>query len=59
MKILLVEDNRALSEWLARTLQADKYIVERVYDGIDADLLLRTEHDALHVVLGLLFGQAE
>lgn len=43
MKILLVEDNRALSEWLARTLEADKYIVERVYDGIDADLLLRTE----------------
>ena len=43
MKILLVEDNRALSEWLARTLQADKYTVECAYDGSDADLLLRTE----------------
>lgn len=43
MKILLVEDNRTLSEWLARTLQADKYTVECVYDGTEADLLLRTE----------------
>ena len=42
MKILLVEDNRALSEWLARTLRADKYTVECVHDGADADLLLRT-----------------
>jgi two-component system response regulator TctD len=43
MKILLVEDNRALSEWLARTLRADKYTVECSYDGADADQLLRTE----------------
>jgi two-component system response regulator TctD len=43
MKILLVEDNRALSEWLARTLHADKYAVECVYDGTEADELLRTE----------------
>ena len=43
MKILLVEDNRALSEWLSRTLQADKYTVECVQDGTDADLLLQTE----------------
>ena len=43
MKILLVEDNRALSEWLSRTLQADKYTVECAYDGGDADHLLRTE----------------
>lgn len=43
MKILLVEDNRALSKWLARTLQADKYTVECVYDGSDADQLLLTE----------------
>ena len=43
MKILLVEDNRALSQWLARTLEADKYTVECVYDGADADDLLRTE----------------
>jgi two-component system response regulator TctD len=43
MKILLVEDNRALSEWLARTLQADSYTVECVYSGTDADERLRTE----------------
>jgi two-component system response regulator TctD len=43
MKILLVEDNRALSEWLARTLRTDRYTVECVYDGEDADHLLRTE----------------
>jgi two-component system response regulator TctD len=43
MKILLVEDNRALSEWLARTLRTDKYTVECSYDGTDADQLLCTE----------------
>jgi len=43
MKILLVEDNRALSQWLARTLEADKYTVECAYDGAEADDLLRTE----------------
>jgi len=43
MKILLVEDNRALSEWLARTLHADGYTVECTYDGADADLRLTTE----------------
>jgi len=44
MKILLVEDDRTLSKWLARTLQAAHYTVERAYDGIEADRLLRTEH---------------
>jgi len=43
MKILLVEDNRTLSKWLARTLRADKYTVECVYDGSDADHLLCTD----------------
>jgi len=43
MKILLVEDNRVLSEWLARTLHADNYTVECSYDGVDADLRLQTE----------------
>lgn len=52
MKILLVEDNRALSEWLSRTLEADGYTVERVLDGADADLLLRTESYGL-VILDL------
>ncbi|WP_026852455.1 response regulator [Geothrix fermentans] len=43
MKLLLVEDNRPLSEWLARTLRADKYTVECAHDGLEADGLLRTE----------------
>ncbi|HEY3271279.1 MAG TPA: response regulator [Geothrix sp.] len=43
MKLLLVEDNRPLSEWLARTLRADKYTVECACDGHEADGLLRTE----------------
>jgi two-component system response regulator TctD len=43
MKILLVEDNRALSTWLARTLEADGYTVERAFEGPEADDLLRTE----------------
>ncbi len=43
MKILLVEDNRTLSEWLARTLREDHYTVECVYDGNDADHLLQTD----------------
>jgi two-component system response regulator TctD len=43
MKILLVEDNRSLSEWLARTLRAAQYTVECSYDGIDADHLLLVE----------------
>jgi two-component system response regulator TctD len=43
MKILLVEDNRQLSEWLTRTLQADHYTVDPCYDGAEADQWLRTE----------------
>ena len=43
MRILLVEDNRPLAEWLARTLRKDKYVVECAHDGADADHLLRTQ----------------
>ena len=43
MRILLVEDNRALSDWLSRTLQRDRYTVECAYDGEDANHRLRTE----------------
>lgn len=52
MKILLVEDNRNLSEWLSRTLQTDHYTVERAYDGIEADGMLATENFDL-VILDL------
>jgi len=54
MKILLVEDDRALSEWLARTLRADQYTVECAWDGDDADLMLRTgTYDLAILDLGL------
>ena len=54
MRILLVEDNRTLSEWLARTLQKDRYVVECAYDGDDAYLRLRSEaYDLVILDLGL------
>jgi two-component system, OmpR family, response regulator TctD len=43
VRILLVEDNRALSEWLARTLERDRYAVEQVHEGDDASERLRTQ----------------
>jgi two-component system response regulator TctD len=43
MRLLLVEDNRPLAEWLAKTLSKQQYAVESVDNGVDADNLLRTE----------------
>jgi two-component system response regulator TctD len=54
MRILLVEDNRTLSDWLSRTLQRDRYTVECAYDGDDANHRLRTEsYDLVILDLGL------
>ena len=52
MRILLVEDNRHLAEWLARTLHGSKYSVDCAYDGADADHLLYMQSYAL-VILDL------
>ncbi|WP_027476895.1 response regulator [Curvibacter gracilis] len=52
MRILLVEDNRPLSEWLARTLQKDRYVIECAYDGADAHARLLSERYDL-VILDL------
>jgi two-component system, OmpR family, response regulator TctD len=52
MRILLVEDSRQLSDWLAKTLRRDNYVVDCVYDGEDADHALRTQDYAL-VILDL------
>lgn len=52
MRILLVEDNRTLSEWLARTLQKDRYVIECAYDGADAHARLLSERYDL-VILDL------
>jgi two-component system response regulator TctD len=52
MRILLVEDNRPLSEWLTLTLHRNKYAVDCVYNGADADHLLLTQQYEL-VILDL------
>ena len=52
MRLLLVEDNRQLSDWVAKTLRSEKYTVDCVYSGDDADHVLRTEEYAL-VILDL------
>lgn len=43
MRILLIEDNHALADWLGRTLHRSNYTVEHAYTGPDADHLLRTQ----------------
>jgi two-component system, OmpR family, response regulator TctD len=54
LRILLVEDNRQLSDWLAKSLERDHFIVDQAYAGDDADYLLNVERYALVVLdLGL------
>src|SRR3977135_4310694 len=43
MRILLVEDNLSLAEWVTRTLQRNKFAVDCACNGADADHLLRTQ----------------
>jgi two-component system response regulator TctD len=52
MRILLVEDNYELNDWLTRKLQRDNYTVDCVYTGADADHLLYTQEYDL-VILDL------
>jgi two-component system response regulator TctD len=56
MRILLVEDNRQLSDWLAKSLRRDNYVIDCVYGGEDADHLLRTQEYSL-VILDLSLPQ--
>jgi two-component system, OmpR family, response regulator TctD len=58
MRILLVEDNRQLAEWLARTLHNSKYSVDCAYDGAHADHLLYMQSYAL-VILDLALPQLD
>lgn len=58
MRVLLVEDNRPLSEWLALTLQRSKYTVDCVYNGADADHLLLTQQYEL-IILDLSLPKLE
>jgi two-component system, OmpR family, response regulator TctD len=50
MRLLLVEDNRQLSDWVAKTLRSEKYTVDCVYSGDDADHVLRTEDYSLVIL---------
>ncbi|MEX8493926.1 response regulator [Sphaerotilus sp.] len=43
MRVLLVEDNNVLAEWLIRALGKERYSIDRVGDGTAADLVLRSE----------------
>jgi two-component system response regulator TctD len=52
MRLLLAEDNKPLSDWLARLLRKDGYVVDCVYTGPDADHALRSESYGL-VILDL------
>lgn len=54
MRILLVEDNRQLSDWLSRTLAKERYVVECAFDGDDANYRLQTQtYDLVILDLGL------
>ncbi|URI07223.1 response regulator [Aquincola tertiaricarbonis] len=52
MRILLVEDNQELADWLGRTLRRQNYTVDWVGNGADADFLLHSERFDL-VILDL------
>jgi two-component system response regulator TctD len=52
MRILIAEDNRELSTWLARLLRRDHYVIDCVYRGDDADAALASQDYAL-VILDL------
>jgi len=52
MRILLVEDNVTLADWLVRTLRRDRYSIDCVHNGADADHLLCTQNYEL-VILDL------
>jgi two-component system response regulator TctD len=43
MRLLLVEDNPSLSEWLARSLRHNRFAVDCAHNGADADHLLHTQ----------------
>lgn len=52
MRILLVEDNKTLADWLQRTLRKEQYTVDWIDNGADADFVLRSETYSL-VILDL------
>ncbi|MFO1175004.1 MAG: response regulator transcription factor [Paracoccaceae bacterium] len=58
MRLLIVEDNRELAEWLARALTQAQYEVDLAADGEEAlDLVALTDFDA--VILDLSLPKAD
>lgn len=54
MRVLLVEDNRSLSSWLARVLRKNQYVIDCVYDGDSADeAISATDYSLVILDLGL------
>lgn len=43
MRILVVEDNAELAQWLVRTLRHEQYTVDCIDNGADADFALKSE----------------
>jgi two-component system response regulator TctD len=43
MRILVVEDNVELAQWLVRTLRKQQYTVDVISNGADADFALQSE----------------
>jgi two-component system, OmpR family, response regulator TctD len=43
MRVLLVEDNRELSDWIARALRQSSMVVDVLHDGVQAEHLLATQ----------------
>ena len=56
MRLLLVEDNAVLADWLSRSLRRDGYTVDWLDNGNDADFCLRDETYDL-VILDLALPQ--
>ena len=54
MRILLAEDDRELAAWMARLLRQDRYVVDCVHRGDEADAALASQDYALVILdLGL------
>ncbi len=54
MRILLAEDNAELAQWLGQLLRRDRFVIDAVDNGVDADEALETQDYALAILdLGL------
>jgi two-component system response regulator TctD len=58
MRLLLVEDNPQLADWLAKLLRRDGYVVDWMATGADADHALAVEEYAL-VILDLTLPELD